>query len=117
VNLRHILSGMLFGTVIALGLYLGSRATKLNLTPAPSTLSSITARIEARTKELEEERDKHFKDQLQHQNANDAWLKRRSVEFDKCAELNGTPTLGFGMRVVCLDSRFVTFMGEQHPPE
>jgi hypothetical protein len=50
------------------------------------------------------------------QTAQDAWLGRRALEFDKCATLHGTPTLGFGMRVVCLDSHAVKFIGEEHPP-
>jgi hypothetical protein len=47
----------------------------------------------------------------------DAWLRRRDLEFDKCAALHGTPTLGFGTRLVCLDSHAVKFLGEQHPPD
>jgi hypothetical protein len=55
-------------------------------------------------------------DRLRQHEAQDARLRRRDLEFAKCAALHGTPVLGFGMSVVCLDSHVVKFAGEHSPP-
>ena len=78
-------------------------------TVAPHPAPSVSASAPVSAPQSIEERLKHY-------DAQDAWLKRRDLEFDKCDALHGTPTLGFGMRVVCLDSRVVLFLGEEHPP-
>lgn len=90
----NLLGGMVFGALVALGITFGYRWRVHSPTPAQP-----------------------IEDRLQHQLAQDEWLRRRDLEFDKCAALHGTPTLGFGMRVVCLDPHAVKFLGEEHPPD
>jgi hypothetical protein len=105
VNIKSLLGGMVFGTFIAASLTALDhyRAKPLppivRATPAPSV--SVEP-IESR---------------LRNYDAHDAWLKRRELEFDRCAALHGTPTLGFGMKVVCLDSHSVKFVGESAPED
>lgn len=94
--------------VFAVLFFLTHRPTR---SPAPPSLSSVHT-----STQVEFPAPQPIEERLRNQDAQDAWLRRRDLEFDKCAALHGTPTLGFGMRVVCLDSHAVKFVGEEHPP-
>jgi len=105
----HWLETAAIGVLVVLGLFVGlSSRRKPALIAAPNARASASTQVAFPAPQPIEER-------LRNQDAQDAWLRRRDLEFDKCAELHGTPTLGFGMRVVCLDSRVVKFVGEEHP--
>jgi hypothetical protein len=98
VNIKSLLGGMVFGTFIAASLTALDHYRAKPLPPIVRATPALSVSVEPI------EYDAH-----------DAWLKRRELEFDRCAALHGTPTLGFGMKVVCLDSHAVKFIGEEHP--
>jgi hypothetical protein len=104
VNLKSLLGGAAFGAFIAASIVV-SEHYRTKPKPTAHAAPIVTPAISAEP----------IEDRLQKYDAHDAWLQRRNLEFDKCAAVRGTPTLGFGMRVVCLDSRAVKFLGEEHP--
>ena len=110
MNLDGLMKGAVFGAIIA-GIVVAWEnhrdlvAHRVHVTPIAHTAAPTPSANVAWPKQTDESRG-----------AQDAWLGRRALEFDKCAALHGTPTLGFGMRVVCLDSHAVKFIGEEHPP-
>lgn len=100
---------MLLGAIVALVITHGQRWREHPSTPPPKPSASASTQVVwPAPQPIEKRLNQHTEQEL--------WLQRRDLEFDKCATLHGTPTLGFGMRVVCLDSHAVKFLGEEHPP-
>lgn len=99
MNLKGLLAGIALGALIGIGIEFVHHNEPKPMAPVvpAQSVSQVAAPTEPN-------------------DAQDAWLKRRGLEFDRCATLHGTPTFGFGMRVVCLDSHAVKFLGEEHPP-
>jgi hypothetical protein len=114
VNFKNMYRGMLFGALVALVVTFGQLWRERHTNPLASvaTAPSATASAESQAASPAQSID----DRLHQLDAQDAWLRRRDLEFDKCAALHGTPVLGFGMSVVCLDSHAVKFTGEHSPP-
>jgi len=114
VNLKNTLRGMLFGALVALVITFVQIWRERHTNPlasiatAPRSTASAEPQVDSPAQPIEE--------RLRHQDSQDAWLRRRDLEFAKCAALHGTPVLGFGMSVVCLDSHVVKFAGEHSPP-
>ena len=107
MNLKSLLEGMAFGALIAVGVTVWEHYRAKPLPPMPPIVHTGPAFSASAASQVAVPKSK---------DAQDAWLQRRNLEFDKCDEMHGTPTLGFGMRVVCLDSHAVKFVGEEHPP-
>jgi hypothetical protein len=103
---------MLIGAIVALVITFGQRWREQHAHPSVATAPRATASAGPQVTSPAQPID----DRLRQQDAQDAWLRRRDLEFDKCATLHGTPVLGFGMSVVCLDSHAVKFTGEHSPP-
>lgn len=106
-----MLPGMLLGAIVALVITFGQRWREQHehsIAPLPKPSATATQVAWPAPQPIEKRLSQHTEQEL--------WLQRRELEFDKCATLHGTPTLGFGMRVVCLDSHAVKFLGEEHPP-
>lgn len=102
MNLKDLLVGAALGALISLGIEFAHHGKPKPVAPPPrAAVSAPVPQIAAPAPN----------------DAHAAWLDRRDLEFDRCATLHGTPTLGFGMRIVCLDSHAVKFLGEEHPPD
>lgn len=110
-EISNAVAWMLSGAIIALCIDMIVHNHHSPLKPSPSVTRPapvVSASAEPAPQPIEKRLNQHTEQEL--------WLQRRDLEFDKCATLHGTPTLGFGMRVVCLDSHAVKFLGEEHPP-
>ncbi len=109
MNLRDLLVGAAFGALIASGIEFAHYKFERYSKPKPAVSAPVASSAPLPVPLIPAQPKSH--------DAQAAWLGRREIEFDRCATLHGTPTLGFGMRVVCLDSHAVKFLGEEHPPD
>lgn len=110
MNYKSLLEGMAFGALVAVSITVWEHYRVKPLPPMPPIVHTGPAFSASA------EPAQSIEDRLRHYDAHDAWLKRRDLEFDKCDALHGTPVLGFSMKVVCLDSHAVKFVGEPSPP-
>jgi len=108
VNFKNLFTGMVLGAIVALGVTYGQQRWHEHTHPHVAAPTPTRPQVDAPAPQP-------IEDRMREHTAQEEWLRRRDLEFDKCAVLHGTPTFGFGMRVVCLDSHAVKFLGEEHP--
>ena len=113
MNIKSLLEGAVFGALIAVSVVVWEhyRAKPLPpMTPIVHTGPAFSASAEP-AQSIEE----RLEYQLHHQDAIDAWDRKRDVDFAKCDAMHGTPVLGYNGRMICLDSHFVKLVGEPSP--
>lgn len=110
MNPKSLLGGMAFGALVAMSVAVWDHYRAKPIPPvAPIVRTGPAVSASAEPPQPTEE------DRLRHREAEDAWLKRRDLEFGKCDALHGIPVFGFNARVMCLDARVVKFVGEPTP--